>query len=170
MRIKIMIIPVVERIVKDDQMQIVFTYPTQKTSEEPFSCPQFADVIGTYAEDLAKAIENRMKKCLDNFTKNMANIFYTDPYFVGYKEEDGHIWKFGFETYDLMGRILDALHYNQWNQLKNAQVCDQLVKALLEYDGEIKDYDTIKICDLHAALMEVVACDPRHIPDISANV
>lgn len=159
-----MITPSIKRTVTDETLQITFTFPVQVTNEQ-FTTPQFSDVIGTYAEDLVKAVEQRMKRCLDGLTKNMSNIFYTEPYFVGYKEEDGHVWKFGFASYDLMGRIVDALHYHNWDELKNAPACDQMIKALLEYDGEIKDYDTIKACDLYSALMEVVVCAPRHVPE-----
>ena len=47
---------------------------------------------------------------------------------------------------------------NNWDELKNAPACDQMIKALLEYDGEIKDHGIIKTCDLHSALMEVLVC------------
>lgn len=159
-----MIIPSVKRTVSDETLQITLSYPIQAATEQ-FVCPSFNDVIGTYTKELTKAIEQRMKRCLDGLTKNMSNIFYTEPYFVGYKEEDGHVWKFGFESYDLMGRIIDALHYGKWNELKNAAACDQMVKALLEYDGEIKNHNGIKVCDLHSALMEMVVCSSRGIPE-----
>lgn len=159
-----MITPSVKRTVTDETLQITFTYPVQAAAEQ-FACSTFNDVIGTYAKDLTKAVEQRMKRCLDGLTKNMANIFYTEPYFVGYKEEDGHVWKFGFTSYDLMGRIIDALHYGKWDELKNAAACDQMVKALLEYDGEIKNHNGIKVCDLHSALMEMVVCSSCGIPE-----
>ena len=104
-----MIIPSVKRTVIDETLQITFTYPVQAAAEQFAGLPTFNDVIGAYTEELAKAVEQRMKRCLDGLTKNMANIFYTEPYFVGYKEEDGHVWKFGFESYGLMGRIINAL-------------------------------------------------------------
>lgn len=155
-----MITPTVKKVVSENEMQVIFTYPIQAATEQ-FVCPTFNDVIRTYVKELTKAVEQRMKRCLDGLTKNMANIFYTEPYFVGYKEEDGHIWKFGFMAYDLMGHIIDALHYGNWDKLKNAPACDQMIKALLEYDGEIKNHGTLKACDLHSALMEVLVCDPH---------
>lgn len=157
-----MITPTVKKVASENGLQIIFNYPVQAATEQ-FTLPTFEDVVSTYSEELTKAVEQRMQRCLEGLTKNMSNIFYTEPYFVGYKEENGHIWKFGFEAYDTMGRIIDALHYSNWKQLKNTPACDQLIKALLEYDGKIEDKETIKVCDLHSALMEVCICGSQEI-------
>lgn len=155
-----MITPTVDKVVREDTMQVIFTYPIQASTEQ-FTLPNFGDVIGTYVEEIIKAVEQRMQRCLNNFTKNLGNVFYAEPFFIGYKEEDGHVWKFGFHAYELMCNIISDLHNCNWDSLKRPDCCDQMIKALLEYDGEIKDKGTIKVCDLHSALMEVLVCDSQ---------
>lgn len=160
------ILPSVKSNIVDGKLEVTFTYPTtHATVKHPH--PSFGDVLGTYSEYVIKALENRMQKCLTALTKNMGNLVYVDgPFFVGYCEDNGHCGKFGFTSYNLMGQTIQLIKECNWRAIShNPAACDQIVKALLDFHEEVKECETIYLTDLHSALMEVIVCAPRHVPE-----
>lgn len=156
------ILPEVKSKVVDDKLKITFSFPVTHIDVQ-YQYPTFGDILGTYGDYVIKAIQVRMQKCLDAFSKNMGNLIYVDgPYFVGYREANGHLGKFGFMSYDLMGQTIENIRCCNWDAISNnPAACDQIVKALLNFHEEVKECETIPLTDLHSALMEVVVCGQR---------
>lgn len=115
----------------------------------------YFDVIGTYADLIIKAIEDRREACLDMLMRNLDNIVSNDGIQVTFKKNNGTHHTFNVPSYEAMEDIIDFMRKGDFKSLNHAHF-DQIAKALYWVEKPTSDRNGISFGNLISCIMEIV--------------
>lgn len=140
----------------EKEYTVFITIPFKKVafSESPSKkdFKEFAEkVFEAYTNVIVKALEDRLKACVDNLIKHSDSIKYCDDKYITYVRKSGGEHTFSFSAYDTMQRLVKKVQQYKLNELTRFET-KQIAKALywVEDKSDIKEYtfqDLIDVID-----------------------
>lgn len=140
----------------EKEYTVSITIPFKKVafSESPSKkdFKEFAEkVFEAYTNVIVKALEDRLKACVDNLIKHSDSIKYCDDKYITYVRKSGGEHTFSFSAYDTMQRLVKKVQQYKLNELTRFET-KQVAKALywVEDKSDIKEYtfqDLIDVID-----------------------
>ncbi len=140
----------------EKEYTVSITIPFKKVafSESPSKkdFKEFAEkVFEAYTNVIVKALENRLKACVDNLIKHSDSIKYCDDKYITYVRKSGGEHTFSFSAYDTMQRLVKKVQQYKLDELTRFEI-KQIAKALywVEDKSDIKEYtfqDLIDVID-----------------------
>lgn len=140
----------------EKEYTVSITIPFKKVafSESPSKkdFKEFAEkVFEAYTNVIVKALEDRLKACVDNLIKHSDSIKYCDDKYITYVRKSGGEHTFSFSAYDTMQRLVKKVQQYKLNELTRFET-KQIAKALywVEDKSDIKEYtfqDLIDVID-----------------------
>lgn len=138
----------------EKEYTVSITIPFKKVafSESPSKkdFKEFAEkVFEAYTNIIVKALEDRLKACVDNLIKHSDSIKYCDDKYITYVRKSGGEHTFSFSAYDTMQRLVKKVQQYKLNELTRFET-KQIAKALywVEDKSDIKEYTFQDLIDV----------------------